>query len=245
MLLDRDALARIIEDQVVGTLLLKKKYHEVACERDAKGELLRVGMTTTEFLSHFKMMYDLINKWQPVEIPRGHIPALMVVPFSLVSLEERIGRIRFRGVPGTSELKEELIVHDKDIPDEPYLLIDINKGKWHRSRDGLEYHYCEQRAHGWYPDQHSLTLNEGMELITHHPRILHPYADYSIELGGSCTDKWREGLGLDIELTLPQHPLLKFRYDPLRISICMPTREDRNSARGTPYSAMRIDPRKY
>lgn len=237
MTLDKEKLARIVKDQLIGTLLLKKKYEEVACERDAKGELLRVGMKTVDFLSHFTVMNDLIDKWQPTEIPDSHIPALVVTPFSVVSFEEQVKKMELEGNPGIAEFSENKIQDlEDDIPREPYLLIDVDPISLINPRD-----YTAENVKEFFKvrrDRHPLTVNEGFALVTLFPDTLPDYSPHVVELFGS-----RYIVGAH---RFTSRPFLARKRGPEQILLSVsPTENMYNQNWIVPSCSQRINPRKY
>lgn len=187
MTLDQDVLVRLVHDQV-ETLLFKKEYEKVAQRRDPEdpGAKPVVGMSTVEFLSHFRMLQEMCHKWKPIEIPDMHVPVLVVVPFSLVGVKEQLEKAGIGHAWGDDPEVGEVRDHEKEtFPKDPYVLIDIKMEAFGHSfsLDGLERIWIDRSARGWYKDRIMLTLSEGIALATHFPRRINK--QHSYELAGS------------------------------------------------------------
>lgn len=244
MILDRDKLVRIMHDQVKN-LFFGKEYEKVVLRKSEAGPDARPMHSTQEFLSHFWVMQDFITtKWQPMEIPDSHIPALVVTPFSVVELKEQIKRLESNGNPGISDIEEEWITNlEKDIPDEPYLLIDIDTGDAGNAPGGLD-ETC-----------HVLTVNEGVQLATQYLDILSGY--FPCLLSGSRSSYYyrRSPDGVSSSIVPVARDLAPFlwlvsrgsSFSLAHVHVCLTWHEEYHFREywRVPSCALRIDPWKY
>lgn len=167
MLLDRDALVCLVHDQV--ETLLKK-----GCG----------GVSTAEFLSHFRLLQDMCHKWKPIEVSDTHIPALVVIPFSRWGVRQQMEKSDIGYAWGDDPEAGEIRDHQREtIPKEPYVLIDIEMEMLGYAPVGLERLWIDQSARGWYKDRHMFTISEGIALATHYPRRID--GRHSYEFAGS------------------------------------------------------------
>ncbi len=258
MILDKDTLERILHEQM-RVLLFEKKYEEVNLKRENK------EAETVRFFAHFALFLDLLSKWRPVEIPDSHIPALVVTPFSVVSAKDQVERLEYCGKKAWAfTMKEEWIRNlENGIPDDPYLLIDVQHGK-ERLNHATEVSELLIKEQG----RHALTVNEGVAFATQVPEV---FTDsYIMELAGSRYgqrvvpkfaraghhDAWPPSEPIDVPITETQlepgidRPMLMLESGAPRLCARLPEEGGRamsffDENWGVSSCAERIDPRKY
>jgi hypothetical protein len=170
MILDQDALVRLVHDQV-ETLLFKKEYEKIALKRDSQDKDAQptMGMSTVEFLSHFRELQEMCHRWRPLEVPDAHIPALIVIPFQLVGVKQQLKKAEIGYAWGDDpEHGEVLDLLPKEIPSEPYLLVDVGIAEMGHHSNVVERFVTDRMARGGYGDQGIMpTLSEGIAFATH------------------------------------------------------------------------------
>lgn len=256
MLLDRKALAHLVHTQLEKLIL--GKYGAAAVGTDTHDLWEKRGMTTLEFMGHFALLNDVCNKWEPREIPDSHVPALVVVPFSLVSAKDQLERIEYEGKKGLLlGIKEEEIWNvENGIPGEPYLLIDVEDGR-ERINNFTEASEQLIQKRG----RHTLTVNEGVALVTQVPNVLREW--YILELGGSRYGRrlvakptprggyeaWPPSevsvQETQLEMGIDRINFLVERNGQPRLAVYIPFEGFYDENWGIPSCAERIDPKKY
>lgn len=153
-------------DRQVDILVREKRYHEVVGFRKA-------------FLEKLAAYRAVIHHVGDVDV--SHLPFAIVVPSEVMSLEEKLRRIEYKGQSGQtlSIRRPELLANITEIsaPRGPYIMKDIDFGLFTRGKTPQEMDQ-ELRGQGRSP----LTLDEGFALLTYHPEIL---GEYGVNFLGS------------------------------------------------------------
>lgn len=166
----RDALKRRnrekLFDRQIDILVREKRYHEV------------VGFRKS-FLEKLSEYRAIIHHVGDADV--SHLPFAIVVPSEIMSLDEKLRRIEYKGRSGhtLSIRRPELLANVTEIaaPRAPYVIKDVDFGLFTRGKTPQEMAE-ELKRQGRSP----LTLDEGFALLTYHPEII---GEYGVNFLGS------------------------------------------------------------
>ena len=164
-----DILVELFAKQI--STIIERKFH------------IFTGLNESDFVNrHITPLKQLlVENDKDTKIKENHIPILVVVPNTIVSLSYQLERIResIHDIQLEHIIKPEWFENAKGVstPDTPYLLIDVETGYAMKNKTPK---MCVKTFND--EGRFALTVDEGIALIAHFPEVLE---SHWVDLPGS------------------------------------------------------------